>query len=312
MHAKDVCALLVTYHPDGEFPVRLRGISRQVGAIVIVDNGSAEAEVAMLRECAVDPAIALVLNSENLGVARALNIGIQQAALLGYSWVLLVDQDTVVESDMVETLCAIRESFPDRERLAIVGSNFWEKHRRSVKANRFDSCGAQWDEVAAVITTGSLLSLPAFSDIGPFREEFFIDYVDTEYCLRARARGYRVLKTRRPLMSHSIGRPTQHRLLWMKKWTSNHSADRRYYIARNHTVMVRECGRYMLGSWVLISFLSCLKAWKRIALYEQSKRSKIAAVYLGWWDGIRGKLGPRAKQQHSSLRRSSAHSSSRG
>jgi rhamnosyltransferase len=306
MHANDVCALLVTYHPDAEFPVRLRGIARQVGAVVIVDNGSAEAEVAMLRECAADPAVALVLNSENRGVACAMNAGIERAALLGYSWVLLLDQDSLVESDMVETLCAVRESFPDRKHLAIVGSNFWEKHRRTPKANRFDSCGAQWDEVAAVISTGSLLSLPAFSDIGPFREEFFIDYVDTEYCLRARAKGYRVLKTRRPLMFHSIGSPTQHRLLWMKKWTSNHSADRRYYIARNHTVMVRECGRYMLGSWVLISFFSCFKAWKRIALYEQSKRSKIAAVYLGWRDGIRGKMGPRAK--HSPSRRSGAHS----
>jgi rhamnosyltransferase len=159
-----------------------------------------------------------------------------------------------------------------------------------------ESSGDAWDEVDTVITSGSLLSLTAFAHIGPFREDFFIDYVDTEYCVRARAKSYRIVKTRRPLMSHSIGKPTQHRLLWMKKWTSNHSADRRYYIARNHTVMVRESGKYLLGAWAIASLFSCITALKRIALYEESKGRKIAAVFLGWWDGMRGNMGPRKMQ----------------
>jgi len=37
-----------------------------------------------------------------------------------------------------------------------------------------------------VITSGSLLPLATYADIGPFREEFFIDFVDTDYCFRAR------------------------------------------------------------------------------------------------------------------------------
>jgi rhamnosyltransferase len=293
---KDVCAVLVTFHPDSELPTRLGSITRQVGAVVMVDNGSADAELAMLRDSATDPAVELVLNSENLGLARALNIGMQHAAALGYSWVLLLDQDSRVDGDMVKTLMAVHESFPDKEHLAIIGSGFRERHRRSPKAVKLESCGNEWDEVDTIITSGSLLSLRAFSHVGPFREDFFIDYVDTEYCGRARANGYRVVKTRRPLMSHSIGKPTQHRLLWMKKWTSNHSADRRYYIARNHTVMVRESGRYPLGSWALVSFLGCMTAFKRITLYEQSKGSKIAAVFLGWWDGVQGHMGRRKRQ----------------
>jgi rhamnosyltransferase len=290
---KDVCAVVVTYHPDAEVPIRLRGISRQVARVVIVDNGSADAELATLREIATDSAVVLIVNSENCGLARALNIGIQRATELGYSWALLLDQDSRVESDMVTTLIAVYKAFPDKEHLAIIGSGFRERHRRSPKAAKFEFSGEEWDEVKEVITSGSLLSLKAYSTIGPFREEFFIDYVDSEYCARATANGYRALKTRRPLMSHSIGRPTQHRLLWMKKWTSNHSADRRYYIARNHTVLVRESGKYKLGSWGLISLLSCVTALKRIALYERSKGSKIAAVFLGWWDGVRGNMGPR-------------------
>src|ERR1700721_2051462 len=92
LHGSAVCAVLVTYHPDPELPARLSRIAPQVGAIVIVDNGSADAELRMLREVAADPRIHLILNLENLGVARALNLGVQHAALLGYLLALLLDQ----------------------------------------------------------------------------------------------------------------------------------------------------------------------------------------------------------------------------
>src|SRR5277367_2887275 len=82
LHGSAVCAVLVTYHPDSELPARLSRMAPQVGALVIVDNGSAETELRMLRELAADPRIHLILNFENLGVARALNLGVQRAASL--------------------------------------------------------------------------------------------------------------------------------------------------------------------------------------------------------------------------------------
>ena len=293
----DVCGVLVTYHPDPGFAQRLRDILQQVAAVVVVDNGSAGAQLEMLRELASEDRAALVLNGANVGLARALNVGIGHAAALGFSWVVLLDQDSRIDGDMVKTLMAVRESFADPARLALIGAGFREKHRHSLKIARLEGRGNEWQEVATVITSGSLLSLSAYEHIGPFREDFFIDHVDTEYCMRARARGYRVLKTLRPLMTHSIGKPTQHRLLWMRKWTSNHSADRRYYITRNHTVMLRERGGYFPGSWALMALLSGLNACKRIALYEEAKREKIAAVFSGWWDGTHGRMGPRSKER---------------
>jgi rhamnosyltransferase len=295
MHREDVCAILVTYHPDTEFPVRLKAISRQTGAVIIVDNGSADTELAMLRDIAADPAVNLVLNSENVGIARALNIGIQQAATLGYPWVLLFDQDTWVDDDLVKTLFTLYESFPDKQSLAAIGCGFRDMHRPLPECDELEPLAEQWEEVDWVITSGSLLPIAAFSDIGPFREEFFIDFVDTEYCMRARTKGYRVIKSRRPLMSHSIGRSSQHNLLGMKKWTTNHTADRRYYSARNNTVMLREYGNYSLGWWAVKGFFSCFKSYKRIILYEQMKANKMAAVFLGWWDGVQGRMGPRRK-----------------
>jgi rhamnosyltransferase len=287
-----VCAVVITFHPDSGFPARLNHIVPQVGATVIVDNGSSEAGSTMLRELSAGPSLTVVYNFENLGIARALNIGVQRALADGYSWALLLDQDTQVDDDMVDRLLATHASCLG-ERVAVIGSRFRDSVGLSIDPRRLDARSEHWEEVESVITSGSLLSLRAYAAIGPFRDEFFIDYVDTEYCFRARAAGYRVIETLRPLMSHTLGAPTSHKLLWTTQWTTNHSPDRRYYIARNNTVLLREYGTSGRGPWQWKSIVRCFRLCKRIAYFEQDKIRKILAVGQGWWDGVRGKMGPR-------------------
>lgn len=291
MSGKEICAVVVSFHPDPDFPARVNRIMGEVGALVIVDNGSGEAALRMLAELSREPGISLELNGENLGVARGLNIGIRRARLLGYEWVLLLDQDSELDAGMVKDLIAAHASFPEPARLAVLGAGFRDVHKPEMELS--NPLGVPWEEVESVITSGSLLSLATFDRIGPFRDEFFIDYVDSEYCFRARAQGYRVAKTRKPLMSHAIGASTHHAILGIGKWTSNHSADRRYYMARNDTVMLKEYGGFRWGNWAFKSFGRRVRTCKRIVLYEDRKLSKIGAVAHGWWDGVRGNLGPR-------------------
>jgi len=286
---QEVCAIVVTYHPDSDFAARSSEVLKQVGALVIVDNGSSVSAVAMLREFAANPMITLMLNSDNVGVARALNIGMRTAAALGFEWTLLLDQDSRVDDRMVETLLAVYADFPDQDGLAVVGSGF-----RDLNVEEQPNDGlSTWQEVKSVITSGSLIPMRVHAAVGPFREEFFIDSVDIEFCYRARAKGYRVIKTRAALMSHSIGAITRHTVFGINKWTFNHSPERRYYIARNDTVLLHEYGHYVLGLWALKSFGRCMRLCKRITLYEKMKVRKMAAVWHGWWDGVRGHLGPR-------------------
>jgi rhamnosyltransferase len=292
----DVCAIAVTYHPDATFPARADRILRQVGGLVIVDNGSSATEIEMLRSLASNPSVTLELNGFNLGIARALNIGIQRIAALGFKWALLFDQDTLIDEDMVATLLAVHAAFPQRAQLAVVGAGFRDVNAGLAESNA-DIIPDSWEDVESVITSGSLIPLSVHSAVGAFREEFFIDYVDTEYCFRARALGYRVIRTRKPIMSHSIGAITRHNVLGIKKWTFNHSAERRYYIARNNTVLLREYGNYAFGLWALKGLGRSVRLCKRIILYEDMKAGKIAAVAQGWWDGVRGHMGPRAQPQ---------------
>ena len=56
-----------------------------------------------------------------------------------------------------------------------------------------------------IITSGNLLSLRAFDTIEPFMDDFFVDHVDNEYYLMARAKGYYVIVTSKPIMEHRLG-----------------------------------------------------------------------------------------------------------
>lgn len=294
----------MTYHPDAEFPRRVAAIADQVEAMVVVDNGSDAAALTMLRALAASrPALELIENGVNRGVASALNAGVTRAEMRGVDWVLLFDQDSEALEGLVDGLFEVVGAFPPDRRLGIVGAGY--EAPAGVAPAPADTAafapaavngagGAPpWIEVENVITSGSLIPLSAWRAIGAFRDELFIDYVDIEYCRRARAQGYALVDTRRSLMRHAIGSPSRHRLLGADKWTTNHSADRRYYIARNDTVMLRESGRYPHGRWVLKSLGRRLRTCRRVWMFERNKGAKIAATLQGLWHGMRGRLGPR-------------------
>jgi rhamnosyltransferase len=186
---------------------------------------------------------------------------------------------------MVSTLASVYEEFPEKENLAIIGSNYKDSNGGNlfISTNRDDQ--RSWQEVKTVITSGSLLSLAAYSALGPFREEFFMDCVDLEYCLRARSHGFRIIVTRKPLMDHALGATTMHRLPWKRTGTSNHLPVRRYYMTRNLIVLVREYLRKE-PVWAMSTLYSRLKSTILICLFEKNKFRKLGFTAIGIIDGL--------------------------
>lgn len=64
-----------------------------------------------------------------------------------------------------------------------------------------DGCG----ELLVANPSGSLLRLAAFEQLGDFRDDFFIDQVDNEFCLCARRNGLRVVQRRDTILLHRMG-----------------------------------------------------------------------------------------------------------
>lgn len=291
-----VSATVVTRNPDPGFEDRVHSLLAQVDAVVIVDNASTGEARERVRALAGTPAVRLVENSTNRGMAAALNQGIREGADLGTAWALLMDQDSIPHENLLETLFAALRACPFRERVAVVGAAY-----RDVGTGRISpspdarEAGKPWVERATVITAGSLISLPIHGEVGPFREDFFIDEVDHEYCLRARARGYRIIQARQLGMSHALGNSRVHRTPWGDTVTTHHSPERRYYMVRNHATLARE---YALREprWVLASLAARVATESRVLFLEPGRGRKLAAIARGLVDGLRGRLGPRSAQ----------------
>lgn len=284
-----VRAVIVTYHPDAGFAERAEAAARLTNQLVIVDNGSDARAIEQLRQVGRRTGAHLILNSRNRGLAAALNQGCRWVAEQGAAWALLFDQDTAPHPGLLSALRGVYQNIEDPGKVAVVGSNY---HEPSLGRTKFEMpSGPQpYAEAKTVITSGSLVSLSAMQTVGPFREEFFIDHVDDDFCLRARSLGFRVLITREPLVTHAVGAPSLHRMPWRRYGTSNHSAVRRYYMTRNHVRLVREYVRRD-PAWVIETATVRIKALLLLIAFEQDRGTKLRHAALGLWHGLLGRSG---------------------
>ncbi|ECY4789741.1 glycosyltransferase, partial [Salmonella enterica subsp. enterica serovar Vitkin] len=100
-----VVAVVVTYNPDPEtFGRLLAASSREVTAIVVVDNGSSQVNVEELCEPDVGVPVEYLPRTSNVGIASAQNCGIAKARILQATHVLLLDHDSIPQSGMVRAL----------------------------------------------------------------------------------------------------------------------------------------------------------------------------------------------------------------
>jgi rhamnosyltransferase len=291
--SEGVCAVIVTYRPDGDIRARIEHTAAELGRVIVVDNGSDPDTVRTLRSLAARPGVVLILNEANRGVATALNQGVTRARDDGFRWALLLDHDSVVRAGIRETLLRACDAHPHPERIALVGSNYVET-ANGVPLIDSRTVNAPWVESLVAITAGSLLSLPAFTEVGAFREDFFIDDVDTEYCLRLRSRGYLVIIATEVTMEHTIGAAhREHRFLWRTVRPLNYSPLRWYYIVRNSLVVAREY-RHVAPGWAGPHVRAHLKWALKAVVFEESRAAKLREILLGAWHGLRGRLGPRS------------------
>ena len=289
-NASNICAIIVTFHPDIDFGVRLASITKQVSTVIVVDNGSTERETTQLYADCTNQKAQLVLNHENLGIATALNLGIKHAIKLNFEWVILFDQDSFANIDLIQKMCAIYTKVTNNQKVAIFAASYTHPKKQAATVTEME---VDWKVVRRAITSGSLMPTAIFNEIGGFKDDYFIDYVDLEFCLRAQAKGYKIVKTSAALMTHAVGDPVVHRLLWFKIKSTNHSADRRYYIARNHIAMLK-AHKNSCTFWLVDCIKKSAKDALTVTFYESDKKAKIKAILQGVNHGLRNQLGKRS------------------
>jgi rhamnosyltransferase len=251
----DVLAVLVCYQPHIPTVVAIVRDLLETGAadVLLVDNTEGNESCAQLHDAVAGLNVEVACIGANVGVAEAHNVGLRRARERGHQAVLLLDQDTRLEKGTLGRLrTAMNELNQRGERVAAVGARFVDP-RNGFKFPFVRLQGLRMRPVPAsatpvecdlLISSGSLISLAVVDAVGEMDASMFIDYVDIEWCLRARAAGYKVFGVSAARMEHTIGDSS---LRVFGRNIPVHAPARQYYLIRNALLLARK--PYLSLSW---------------------------------------------------------------
>jgi rhamnosyltransferase len=287
----NVCAVIITFRPMPEHLQNVLKTRPQVEKLVVVDNGSSDAALAPFREAKDAADFHLIENGENLGIAAALNIGIKWAKVQGFEWVILFDQDSTVTDGLVATMLNAYETDPNRESIGTLVPIYIDRF----SGNDMPLQQSKTGEILTVSTSSSLIPQAVFEKCGYFREDFVIDQIDYEFCLRIRAMGYRIVQCKDATLMHSLGERKEYSVGGKHLLAStHHNARRRYYIMRNRVVLFKLYWKKYPAYCYDIFTLTWKDTIKIIAV-EKDKGEKIKNTLKGIFDGLTGRMGTRVQ-----------------
>ncbi len=188
-------------------------------SILIVDNGSPDGSGAKLH--ARYPNAAFLQTGKNLGYAGGNNAGMKEALALGADFVLVVNNDTVLEQGCVRELVRTAEAhddagmigakvlrYDDPNRIWFGGGKFSRLRAMGMheREHFVDLDPAERQVIEATFLTGCCLLIPAetLRAVGYFRDDFFAYMEDAEYGLRIMQSGRRLLYTPAARIRHRV------------------------------------------------------------------------------------------------------------
>ncbi|MEX3817738.1 glycosyltransferase family 2 protein [Paraburkholderia sp. BR14262] len=285
--------VVVLYRPDEACIARANRLA-DFGQCVVVDNTEEARSAAALG---LKPDIAFIPNGANLGIATALNQGVEHVRRAGCRLVLLFDQDSEPSEQLLRELPAtLSREVEAGRRVALIGPAYEDIRLGGIAPfvrfgfpalRRVEADGARLIDVDFLITSGSCINLDAWPVIGAMDDSLFIDFVDLEWCIRARAADYRVAGAPWLRLAHELGGEP---VSIMGRSYPSHSPIRHYYMFRNAVALMKR--RYVPWRWKANELL---KMPFRLAIYGiwlKPRRRHLKMAFLGLWHGLRGRSGP--------------------
>jgi rhamnosyltransferase len=290
-------AVVVFYHPDASCIERANRLARWTRCVVVDNTPSREESVRIAS--LLDKSIAYLPNHANVGIATALNQGIERLIAEGHALAMLFDQDSESTFELVSGLAGVAQACVARgERVALVGPAYEDARLRGLapfvrfgyfKLQRVMPAGDVPLEVDFLISSGSCVNLACWRDVGPMDDALFIDFVDTEWCIRAKSRGFSVLGVPWISMAHELGEEP------IRAFGRNypmHSAVRHYYLFRNAVALLKR--GYVPCTWKSTELIKLPVRLVIYACFVPDGRTHVKMSLRGLWHGLIGRLGPLA------------------
>ena len=268
--------------------------------VVLVDNGSTDNSVALIREAY--PEVILIEPGQNLGYSAGNNVGIQYAMEHGAEYVYLLNNDTAVDKYMLLRMVEASEATPDA---GMVGPTIYYFDPPDVlwsAVNTIDWPRGQiirhdlnkvWpvapddtpsQQVDYVDSCAILVKREVIEKIGMLDESFFINFDDADWNIRARQVGYKVIHVPTARVWHKVSAAM-----------GQASPATTYYMTRNILLFLwkhtRGLTRLKATGYVLTRTLRTVMAWTFKPQYREFRRKRNANLYA-LRDAMLGRFGP--------------------
>ncbi|GAA3971644.1 glycosyltransferase [Gordonia caeni] len=297
-----VVAVVTAFEPGPELIGVVESAVAQVDSLIVVDDGSPSLRsdpsgaVRRTLDACADLGATLHETPDNRGIAHALNVGVTEALDRGADAVLTLDQDTRLEPDYVA-----RTS----DHLALAASLGLTDVMASPSLINDDVAPFWFAERGLTlayepIQSGLVITRSLLEKIGLFEEELFIDCVETEFYLRARAHGGHALIVPGTRISHRLGsrarwRPPRLLRPLLRGYGagvefSEDAPFRHYYIARNRLDLYRRYGRRE-PLWCAVSIAKDTISRGRAMLIGSHRLRRVYLTAAGTRAALRGERG---------------------
>lgn len=260
--------------------------------VIVVDNGSSDDSAMHLAQ--EFPNFCLIRSQQNLGFTGGNNLGIDEALRHDAAYVLLLNNDTIVDSAFLTLLVEVAET--DLQ-IGIVGpkiyyasdpKRIWYAGGRArygacyhLGINELDDKDkfSHVEDTEFITGCALLVKSTVLREVGLLDNKLFVYHEDTDFCMRARKVGYRCVFVPDALIWHKISQTCGHEsafTLYLStrnqlNWVANHVAPPYRTATLAFTFMKKIAKMVMVGS---------------------RDRSAGAAVWAGMWAFLRGVYGP--------------------
>lgn len=261
--------------------------------VIVVDNNSSDGSVEFLK--GLYPRVEFIENDSNLGFAKGNNVGIEYALRSKAEFIFLLNNDTVVSSDLLDKLVEKAEMNP---RIGILGPKIYYYHQKNKiwfaggkilyflgntwhLGNRRKDRGqySKIKDVDYITGCALLIKHDVLEKIGLFDHRYSSYFEDCDLCVRTKREGYRIVCVQNAKMWHKVSASTGGGLTPIKAYYKIQSGNR-FFKSYAHPIFYRTT--ILFFSLIYFFLIMCLETIKGNIEFDK-------AVIKGFYEILRRK-----------------------